>query len=536
MRERYLEAFDAIRIDCLNGDKYKTGKTTPDGRSDPSIFSTEHNREGIQVGTAIATLIRKREHTSADVVGFRHLWGAGKWQALVESAEADSAALYAAVTPRLELGLPFVHGAVEAGYLAWPRLPELFPVSFPGVKTSRDDFVVAIDRVTLEERLEAYFDPAVSHAEMRALYPSVMTASARYNSEQTRDTLRRRGGPLKESIVRYAYRPFDIRWLYWEPETDLLDRKREDYWPHGWGGNITIATQKKPRRDWMPPQLVSQLACLDLIDRGASMFPAYLRHEHAERGGEECRPNLTQSAATFLSARGLGVEDLFHHTLAVLHAPAYRRENASALRMDWPRLPVPDDTAAITDSAALGRELAALLDAGSPLPGVTSGALRPELAVLCVPVRNGGGGFGTTDCALTAGWGSLQGSGIVMPGRGTAVEREYRPEERQPLEEAIPFLGETTFDIYLNADAYWANVPAAVWRYTLGGYPVIKKWLSYRERTALGRPLKVEEVIYVSHMVRRIAAILLLAPRLDGNYERAKTHAIVGGGFQGGGV
>ena len=40
MRERYLEAFDAIRIDCLNGDKYKTGKTTPDGDPDPSIFST----------------------------------------------------------------------------------------------------------------------------------------------------------------------------------------------------------------------------------------------------------------------------------------------------------------------------------------------------------------------------------------------------------------------------------------------------------------------------------------------------------------
>ena len=26
MRERYLEAFDAIRIDCLNGNKYKTGR------------------------------------------------------------------------------------------------------------------------------------------------------------------------------------------------------------------------------------------------------------------------------------------------------------------------------------------------------------------------------------------------------------------------------------------------------------------------------------------------------------------------------
>ena len=34
MRERYLDAFDAIRIDCLNGDKYKTGKVAPDGSPD----------------------------------------------------------------------------------------------------------------------------------------------------------------------------------------------------------------------------------------------------------------------------------------------------------------------------------------------------------------------------------------------------------------------------------------------------------------------------------------------------------------------
>ena len=38
MRERYLEAFDAIRIDCLNGDKYRTGKTTPGRRPRPQHF------------------------------------------------------------------------------------------------------------------------------------------------------------------------------------------------------------------------------------------------------------------------------------------------------------------------------------------------------------------------------------------------------------------------------------------------------------------------------------------------------------------
>ncbi len=58
MRERYLDAFDRVWIDCLNGDKYKTGKLTPEGEPDPSVFSTEFNPEGIQVGTAIALLVR----------------------------------------------------------------------------------------------------------------------------------------------------------------------------------------------------------------------------------------------------------------------------------------------------------------------------------------------------------------------------------------------------------------------------------------------------------------------------------------------
>ncbi len=162
MRERYLNAFDAIRIDCLNGDKYKTGKTTPDGNPDPSIFSTGHNREGIQVGTAIATLVRKAEHMPTSAVGFRHLWGTAKREDLLATANSEPAALYQALRPPLELGLPFVAAAVGAGYFKWPKVPELLPTSFPGVKTSRDDFLVSVDKEVLEERLQEYFDPAIS--------------------------------------------------------------------------------------------------------------------------------------------------------------------------------------------------------------------------------------------------------------------------------------------------------------------------------------------------------------------------------------
>jgi hypothetical protein len=124
-----------------------------------------------------------------------------------------------------------------------------------------------------------------------------------------------------------------------------------------------------------------------------------------------------------------------------------------------------------------------------------------------------------------------------MPGSGLVREREYASNERASLaveaqrlgmteESILILLGERTFDIYLNADAMWANVPAKVWEYTLGGYQVVKKWLSYRERDILGRTLKPEEVAYVSEMVRRIAAILLLGPALDANYQASKANAL----------
>ena len=87
----------------------------------------------------------------------------------------------------------------------------------------------------------------------------------------------------------------------------------------------------------------------------------------------------------YLDRLGLGVEDLFYHVLAVLHDPAYRQANAGALRMEWPRIPLPgwptpgsagilpaaDATDALAQSAARGRELARLLDPDTPVPGVT---------------------------------------------------------------------------------------------------------------------------------------------------------------------
>ena len=542
MREKYLEAFDTIRIDCLNGDKYKTGKVAPDGTPDPSIFSTPSDPVGIQVGTAIATLIRKAAHAPADTIGFRHLWGQAKREELLETAEAEPDNLYDTIKPVLPLGLPLVRTAVSAEYFDWPTLPELFPVSFPGVKTGRDGFLVDTDLARLKDRLSDYFKADVSHEAMTRRYPGVMKTTGRFAARAVRDTLTARGGPNEAGFVRYTYRPFDNRWLYWEGETKLLDEKRAaykahvfgdnvlldrprtNYKPHVFAGNVWLVAQQKPRRDWSPPQVISHIGCLDLMDRGATCIPAWLRGDDLGTDGSDTkrRPNLSSAAQRYLKRLNASVEDLFQHVLAVLHNPTYREANAGALRMDWPRIPLPgwptpgsagilpasDAAEALAHSAARGRQLAALLDSDTPVPGVTTGTLRPDIATLAVPATMDGRNMDEDDFALSVGWGHYGTGEAVMPGQGRVVERDYTADERTVLGDTIAVLGQTTFDIYLNGNAFWRNVPAAVWRYKLGGYQVLKKWLSYRERGVLGRALRPEEVWYFAEVARRIGAIV----------------------------
>ena len=523
MRERYLEAFDAIRIDCLNGDKYKTGKTAPDGTPDPSIFSTEGDPVGIQVGTAIATLVRKAEHAPAGEVGFRHLWGQAKREGLLETAETEPGVLYEGIEPVLPLGLPFVQTAVSADWFDWPALPDLFPVSFPGVQTKRDSFLVDVDLDRLKERIAVYFNPDVSHEEIERRYSGAMKSSSGFvvrDARAVRDALLARGTPIDTRFVRHAYRPFDNRWLYWEPGHGLLGRPVPDYRPHVFDGNLWLTAAQHLRRGAAEPQacFTRHLGSLHLIERTALMFPAWLVEEGVGDGGETGhRANLSGAAQRYLERFGADVEDLFHHVLATLHDPAYRAANAGALQMEWPRIPLPgwpegdaDGAAtALARSAARGRELVRLLDPDAPVPGVTQGTLRPEIAAIAVPATLDGRNMAGDDFALTAGWGHFGQGGAVMPGQGRVVERAYAPDERAALDDASTILGKTTFDIHLNRRAWWRNVPAAVWRYKLGGYQVLKKWLSYRERDILARSLRPDEVQHFTDTARRIAAILM---------------------------
>jgi hypothetical protein len=254
--------------------------------------------------------------------------------------------------------------------------------------------------------------------------------------------------------------------------------------------------------------------------------------------------NLSPAARAYLAALRIPNPDVdpdtaglvWMHALAIGYSPAYLSENADGIRQDWPRIPLPSSRKALLASAALGRKVAALLDTESLVQGVTTGAIRPELRAIGVISRVGGGSLNPDagDLNVEVGWGHAGKDGVTMPGKGKLIERDVTAEELDALAkgakalgqtagDAVTLLGKRTYDVFLNDVAYWKNVPARVWDYTIGGYQVIKKWLSYREADLLGRSLTPEEAREVMNTARRIAAILLLEPALDANYLSAKS-------------
>jgi hypothetical protein len=541
LRKRFLDEFDSLWIDCLNGDSRETGKQTPDGGPDPSVFSTEWNKAGIQLGTTVGLFVKRGQTcderdgiTVADKnVRFRHFWGRSKREDLLASLDIqDFDAQYEISTPRKENRWSFRPSDVTSAYLGWPKVTDLCALSpYNGpIERRGNSLIVFPDERELLMRVAEYLDPTVSDDVIRDHVPKFMHSSGEFKAEKTRSQLKGRSFDAA-NIVSYPFKPYDIRLAYLAPDiAPLFSRPAPQLLNQRFPGNTFFITRdtadKNPEG---PPFFFSPVICdYDCISGHARHFPLRLK------AGAECRAgskesgnhafpvmedesdkitaNLSPSGRTYLESLGLPDPDtdqataelIWYHALAIGYSPAYLAENADGIRQDWPRIPLPQTKDSLFASAALGRQVAALLDTEAPVSGVTAGKIQDELRNIAVfqrldgkPAKPEAG-----DLDLTAGWGHAGKGGVTMPGKGKLIRRD-----------------DGACDIFLNDDAFWRNVPETVWDYTIGGYQVIKKWLSYREKPLLGRGLTSDEVRYVTEMARRLAALIALQASLDANYR-----------------
>ncbi|MBD2289810.1 N-6 DNA methylase [Microcystis wesenbergii FACHB-1317] len=554
MRQRFLQEFDRLWFDCLNGDSRETGKLTPEGNPDPSVFSTQYNKEGIRVGTTIGLMVRKEVRNKNVDVYFRHFWGVAKREQLLDSLNnQDFDAFYQVSNPELSNRYSFRPSDVSSHYLAWPKLTDLSDEApITGYKENRGYSFIDSDKTILSERISKYFNQNVSWEELASLNTGLTKDVAGFNAKKARDKvlkLREKFNP--QMLLPYLLRPYEVKWCYYTQITPLWNRARPSLFIHQFQGNSFLVSRPAgvTEPEGVPIYFTKFLTDFHVIRGQSHHFPIRLRQNSEKVNTEDntqgklfdsgnfnspsIKANLSEKSRQYLNQLGINNLDenienaslIWLHSLAIGYSPLYLRENADGIRQDFPRIPLPNSQELLIKSAELGQAIASLLDTENPVIGVTKKP-TPALQKIALISCTDGGNLNPDkgDLIINVGWGHGGKNGVTMPGKGKAIARQYTTTEMSVISpEMRKLLGTKTYDIYLNDRAYWQNIPARVWEYTIGGYQVIKKWLSYREEKLLGRGLTIAEVQEVSEMTRRITAIILLESDLDDNYQNIKT-------------
>lgn len=491
MRQTLVQEFDAIWVDDLHG---STNDRTVSG--DQSIFTTGI-ASGIQVGTGIVTAVRRPSHQgpAAVMLASRRGSAAAKRSELSAAAAGNLSSGYSPVTATEASRFRFVADSTDD----YPTLDEYLPWYESGVQPLRDEAVLAAEKATLELRMKDYYDQSLDWAAIEAAHPGFAVSKSGYDGPKVRSRLHAAHAAYEDArIVPFMFKPFDDRWLYWETRDKLLHRARKELLPY-WRNvpsQVSLAAPQTARRAGGIRPIPSRgVAAFHSLDPDARVFPLYAPDATATTGAENTEklfeagattaPTLVAPEWVEAAKAVLGCADkeageaVFYAIVAVTHSPLWLA--TQPLESDeFAAVPVPGDAGELTQAAHLGRRIVELFDTHTPVMGVTAGKIEASLRDIALP-----------DLA-----------------NGTV-----------PLDGRFGFsAGSRLGDRVVWSDgAGWWNVPDDVWEYTIGGFPVLRKWLSYRVTDGLTAADR--ELFRLA--CRRIAALLALSSDADRAFEAA---------------
>ena len=226
MRERLLSEFGDVTIDHLNGDSRETGKKTPDGDQDSSIFSTKLNPSGFTRGVAISMLVRAGDQDgSQPTVRYRDFWGQDKREQLAAAtADPNAGPSYESLTPEEANWFRLLRWRPREGYADWPGVDELCAVDpMLGLNENRKFALIDSDREVLAARMRSYLDPKVKIEKVDA---RLSRNYARFNAETVRKRMLDQHPFDEQHIHRFQFRPLDMRYAYIETGVKLWNESR----------------------------------------------------------------------------------------------------------------------------------------------------------------------------------------------------------------------------------------------------------------------------------------------------------------------
>ncbi len=386
MRKSLMESFDKIYIVNLHGNS-RIKETSPDGTKDENVFD-------IQQGVSINIFVKTSKGKKLADVYYRDLYGKreNKYDFLNEHNLLNSDFQELKPVDPYYFFIPKDFGA-KRQYDKGFRVDELFNVNTSGIKTHNDDELVSF----------AEFD-------------------TRYNEP-------------------YLYRPFDIRFINYD--LSKVVRHRHSVMQHMLKPNIALCTSRQQSTTAFQHVLVVNGLCdmctISLQTRETTYcFPLYIYTN------DNKTPNLNPQIVREIEStvgEAITPESIFDYIYGVLHSPSYREKYREFLKIDFPRIPYPENKEKFEYYRKYGEQL------------------RKLHLMIDVPQ-----------------------SEVMFPVAGDCmVEKIVYDKER----------------VYINKTQYFDNVPQVAWNFYIGGYQPAQKYLKDRK----GRVLSVDEVKHYEKII-----------------------------------
>lgn len=451
MRHELMRCFDKIYIIDLHGNARKK-ETAPDGSKDENVFD-------IMQGVSINIFVKTGNHDKqlADVFHY-DLYGLRKDKYIFLSANSLSSIHWTKLEPETPYYF-FVPKdfAAESKYKKGFGVNKLMKECGSGLQTKRDIVNVFFTRKEADIVRDDFIKLPID--EIKEKYH--IDNGGGWTIETAKNDLQR--NPIIEN--RLYYKPFDERYTnYTGTSIGIYGRPRYEKSIHLIKGSFAIGLSRQYTNNVdFSFALVTDKPFTDRFFATTNgtpyFFPLYLYPEEGSMDTER-RPNLDKAIWAEISnkaGRDTTPEEVFDYIYGVLHSPRYREQYKEFLKVDFPRIPYPENQDRFEHFVSFGHRLREL-HLMHTVPDM------PDIATF--PVSG--------DCV---------------------VEKPYFENNR----------------VYINATQYFDNVPDTAWQFYIGGYQPAQKWLKDRKT----RTLSFDDLAYYTRIIRILLETARLMQEID---------------------
>ena len=475
MREELLKYFDQIYIMDLHGNSLLK-ETTPDGNIDQNVFD-------IQQGVAILIAVREKSKPDYGSTAYKSrdgikemakvlyydVWGSreNKYKFL------ESASLNNVNWIDLQPTAPNYFFApknldYEDEYKRTLSITDIFPVYAAGSQTRRDNVCVDYDKENLINR----FSDIATNTNLEELKQKYKIKDTEYWTLD-KAKLHIQENEIESKLILYAYRPFDNRWVYYNPNIIERGDSRKELMEHLLKGNnmalLSCRQQVEPGfYHIFCSEILTERCIVSLKSRELTyVFPLYTYPNTENKQTNlflERTPNISLKFLKAIKEK-LGktptTEQIFYYAYAIFHSPTYRTRYAEFLKIDFPRLPLTSNENLFNALATKGEELVNL--------HLMKSDILNNLITTYQPMAD-----------------------------NQVTEVTYNLELQR---------------VYINKQSHFTNIPPHIWKFKIGGYQVLDKWL--KDRKNAKRQLSNDEISYYQKIVVALTETLGIMAEID---------------------